>query len=203
MRAIIPCLTLFLTMTLAACGPRGLGPWQEEVRLADGREIIVERFEEAEMHTPIGDVGAAFLTNTTIKFVSPPELASLPVLSTRFRPLILDFDPQLGTWIVIAFNERVCMQKIPEAIHEGVMDKTGRINLRPNTEYRLINGKWVETRVGPERIGLPSNLLIERVTVESWKDKGLPVPLSEKLRLDSDTGIPTNLRYIAARVGCA
>ena len=164
---------------LAACGPKGLGPWQEEVRLSDGRKIVVERYEEAVVRKPIADVGAAFLTSTTLKFVAPPELATLPVLSTQYRPLILDFDPAIDTWFVIAFDERACMQPIPEAIHEGIMDKTGLINLRPNFEYRLIGGKWLEAPVGPERIGLPVNLLIRRITVESWKTMRRPVPLEE------------------------
>ena len=187
---------------LVACGPKGLGPWQEEVRLSDGRKIVVERYEEAELRQPIGDVGAAFLTRTTLKFVAPPELATLPVLSTQYRPLILDFDPAIGTWFVIAFDERACMQPIPEAIHEGIMDKTGLINLRPNLEYRLVDGKWLEVPVGAERIGLPVNLLVQRMTVEYWNDKGLPVPLVEKHRLDSDSGVPTKYRKIQPRIGC-
>ena len=88
--------------------PQGLGPWQEEVRLSDGRMVVVERYEESEVRQPIADVGAAFLTVTTVKFVAPPELAMLPDLSTQYRPLILDFDPAIGTWFVIAFDERVC-----------------------------------------------------------------------------------------------
>jgi len=187
---------------LVACGSSGLGPWQEEVRLSDGRKIVVERYEEAEVRQPIGDVGAAFLTSTTLKFVAPPELATLPVLSTQYRPLILDFDPAIGTWFVIAFDERACMQPIPEAIHEGIMDRTGLINLRPNFEYRLVDGKWLEVPVGSERIGLPVNLLIQRMTVEYWNDKGLPVPLVEKRRLDSHPRVPTEYRRIQPRIGC-
>ena len=195
-------LALGTCAVLVACGSRGLGPWQEEVRLSDGRKIVVERYEEAEVRQPIADVGAAFLTVTTLKFVAPPELATLPVLSTQYRPLILDFDPAIGTWFVIAFDERVCMQPIPEAIHEGIMDRTGLINLRPNFEYRLVDGKWLEVPVGSERIGLPVNLLIQRMTVEYWNDKGLPVPLVEKHRLDSHPRVPTQYRTIQPRIGC-
>ena len=91
--------------------------------------------------------------------MAPPELATLPVLSTQYRPLILDFDPAIGTWFVIAFDERACMEPIPKTI-KGIMDPTGRINLRPNFEYRVLGGKWLEVPVGPERTGLPVNLLI-------------------------------------------
>jgi hypothetical protein len=187
---------------VTACGPKGLGPWQEEVRLSDGRKIVVERYEEAVVRKPIADVGAAFLTNTTLKFVAPPELATLPVLSTQYRPLILDFDPAIGTWFVIAFDERACMQPIPEAIHEGIMDKTGRINLRPNFEYRLVDGQWLEVPLGSERIGLPVNLLIQRMTVNSWKTMRRPVPLEEKQRLDSAARVPTEYRKIVPTIGC-
>lgn len=202
MRSAFHGLALAVCTLLAACGPTGLGPWQEEVRLSDGRKIVVERYEEAVVRKPIADVGAAFLTRTTLKFVAPPEVATLPVLSTQYRPLILDFDPAIGTWFVIAFDERACMQPIPEAIHEGIMDKTGRINLRPNFEYRLIGGKWLEVPLGPERIGLPVNLLIQRMTVESWKAMRRPVPLEEKQRLDSHPRVPTEYRKIQPRIGC-
>ena len=139
---------------------------------SDGRKIVVERYEEAEVRQPIGDVGAAFLTSTTLKFVAPPELATLPVLTIDCRPLILDFEPAIGTWFVIAFDERACMQPIPEAIHAGIMDESGRINLRPNAEYRLLDGKWVGVPLVTDRIGFPVNLLVQRMTVEYWSDKG-------------------------------
>jgi hypothetical protein len=194
-------LVLGTCAVLVACGPGGLGPWQEEVRLSGGRKIVVERYEEADVRQPIGDVGAAFLTVTTLKFVAPPELATLPVLSTQYRPLILDFDPAIGTWFVIAFDERACMDRIRKR-ERGEMDPTGRINLRPNFEYRLVDGKWLEVPVGAERIGLPVNLLVQRMTVEYWNDKGLPVPLVEKHRLDSNPGVPTKYRKIQPRIGC-
>jgi hypothetical protein len=194
-------LVLGTCAVLVACGPSGLGPWQEEVRLSGGRKIVVERYEEADVRQPIGDVGAAFLTVTTLKFVAPPELATLPVLSTQYRPLILDFDPAIGTWFVIAFDERACMDRIRKR-ERGEMDPTGRINLRPNFEYRLVDGKWLEVPVGAERIGLPVNLLVQRMTVEYWNDKGLPVPLVEKHRLDSNPGVPTKYRKIQPRIGC-
>jgi len=195
-------LALGTCAVLVACGPRGLGPWQEEVRLSDGRKIVVERYEEAEVRQPIGDVGAAFLTRTTLKFVAPPELATLPVLSTQYRPLILDFDPAIGTWFVIAFDEGACRQPIPEAIHAGIIDESGRINLRPNAEYRLINGKWVGVPLSADRIGLPVNLLVQRTTVDSWKAMRKPMPLSEKQRLDSHVRIPEKYRHIVAHVSC-
>lgn len=186
---------------LAACGPKGLGPWQEEVRLSDGRKIVVERYEESVVRKPIADVGAAFLTRTTLRFVAPPELATLPVLSTQYRPLILDFDPAIGTWFVIAFDERVCQDRIRKR-DRGEMDATGLINLRPNFEYRLIGGQWLEVPLGPERIGLPVNLLIQRMTVESWKTMRRPVPLEEKQRLDSHPRVPTEYRKIEPTIGC-
>jgi hypothetical protein len=200
-RALRVGLAVVAGFTLAACGPKGLGPWQEEVRLSDGRKIVVERYEEAEVRQPIGDVGAAFLAVTTLKFVAPPELSTLPVLSTQYRPLVLDFDPAIGTWFVIAFDERACQDRIRKR-ERGDMDPTGRINLRPNFEYRVVDGQWLEVPLGAERIGLPVNLLIQRMTVDSWKTMRRPVPLEEKHRLDSDPGVPTKYRKIQPRIGC-
>ena len=145
-RRLLQGLAAIACFVLAACGPKGLGPWQEEVRLSDGRVILVERFEGSTVRKPIGDAGAAFLDETTLKVVAPAELATtLPVLTTRYRPLILDFDPKIGTWFVIAFDERVCQDRIRKR-DRGEMDPTGLINLRPNVEYRLQQGTWKRCR---------------------------------------------------------
>jgi hypothetical protein len=82
------------------------------------------------------------------------------------------------------------------------MDPTGRINLRPNFEYRLQQGAWVEVPVSPERIGLPVNLLIQRMTVEQRMKERQPVRLEEKRRLDSHVRLPKEYRHVVARVGC-
>lgn len=198
-------LTLSGVALLAACGiggPSGLGPWQEEVELSDGRVILVERFEDSSVRKPIGDAGGAFLNETTLEVTAPAELAAkLPVLSTRYRPLILDFDPTIGTWFVIAFDERACMDRIRKR-DRGEMDKTGLINLRPNFEYRLQRGVWAEVPVAPERIGLPVNLLVQRTTVEQRMEEHQPVRLEEKRRLDSHPRLPKEYRRIVKSVGC-
>jgi hypothetical protein len=190
---------------LAACGigdPSGLGPWQEEVQLSDGRVILVERVEDSTVRKPIGDAGGAFLNETTLKVVAPAELAAaLPMLTTRFRPLILDFDPTIGTWFVIAFDERVCMDRIRKRV-KGEMDATGLINLRPNFEYQLQQGRWVEVPVVPERIGLPVNLLVQRTTVDERMRQREPVRLKEKRQLDSHPRLPHEYRRVVPRVGC-
>ena len=90
-------MALAACVVLAACNsyPGGLGPWQEEVQISDGRVILVERFEGNTVRKPIGDAGGAFLDETTLIVVAQVELATtLPVLTTRDRPLILDFDPR-------------------------------------------------------------------------------------------------------------
>jgi hypothetical protein len=204
-RHVVRALTLSGLTLLTACGfgkPSGLGPWQEEVALSDGRVILVERFEDSTVRKPIGDAGGAFLNKTTLKVVAPAALATtLPELTTRYRPLILDFDAALGTWFVIAFDERVCMDRIRKR-ERGEMDPTGRINLRPNFEYQLQRDAWVEVPVAPERIGLPVNLLIQRMTVEERMQQQQPVRLEEKRRLDSNNRLPNQYKKIVARVGC-
>lgn len=179
--------------------PHGLGPWREEVLLSDGRQIVVERYEETDVRKPIGDAGSAFISNTTIKFVTPADLAGLPALSMPYRPIILDYDREIETWFAIGVNTRMCLA---DAFNSGHMNASGRVNLHPNFEYRLFAGRWEEVEIGPERVGLPANLLIRRVTVEKWNALQRPVPLDEKRRLDSFSGTPTEYRQVQAHVGC-
>ena len=187
---------------LSGCGerkPPGLGPWQEEVQLADGRVIVVERFEDSEVRGPIGDAKDAYITVTTLKVIAPPDLAALPVLSMPYRPILLDYDPKLGTWFAIGVNERMCW---PGELAKGHMDATGRINTHPNYEFRLLDGQWQGVEIEPGRTGLLVNLLIERTTVEKWNAAHLPVPLAEKRRLDGQGNLPEQYRNVTAHVGC-
>jgi hypothetical protein len=196
-------MALVACAVLAACGSdsSGLGPWQEEVKLTDGRLIVVERYEAFETHKPIADVGAAFLTNTTIKFIAPSDLGNLPMLSMVHRPIILDFDAERNVWFVIGVNERACWPT-PEQIKAGHMDSRGRINLHPNFEFRLLDGQWREVEIESNRLGRAANLLVKRTTVDSWNAMRRPMPLAEKQRLDSAPGIPTEYRQVVARIGC-
>jgi hypothetical protein len=195
-------LCLGLVAIITGCGngkPSGLGPWQEEVQLADGRVIVVERFEDSEVRGPIGDAKDSFIRSTTIKFIAPPDLAALPVLSMPYRPILLDYDPRLGTWFAIGVNERACLA---DAFNSGQMDPTGLINLHPNFEFRLLDGQWQGVEIEPGRTGLPANLLIRRITIEKWNAEHRPVPLAEKRRLDGQGNLPEEYRHVTARLGC-
>lgn len=180
------------TTLLAACGRSDVGPWKEEVKLSDGRVIVVERFETLEVKTPIGDPGSAFIEEARIKVVSPIELRSIPELVMRYRPVIFDYDAANDLWFAIGVNDRACW-----AFDEGHMDPTGRANLHPNFEFRLIDGAWQSVEIGPERLGLSANLLIQRTTIEQFD----VLPLSEKARVDSDR-IPHKYRQIVPLVAC-
>lgn len=195
-------MSLAACVVLAACGDgpsSGLGPWQEEVQLADGRVIVVERFEDSEARGPIGDSKDSFITTTTIKFIAPPELAVLPVLTMPYRPILLDFDSKLGTWFAIGVNERACW---PGEREKGHLDATGLVNIHPNYEFRLLNGQWLEVEIGSGRVDLPANLLIRRITIDQWNTANLPVPLAEKRRLDGQGNLPNAYRRVTDRVGC-
>lgn len=192
---------LSLSFALSSCDSGGVGPWQEEVQLSDGRVIVVERFEDFETHKPIGDVGAAFLTNTTIKFIAPPELAKMPTLSVVYRPIILDFDAERQVWFVVGVNERACWPT-PEQYKAGHMNSTGRINLHPNFEFQLLDGQWREVEIEADRLGRPANLLILRTTVEHWMKLRQPLPLAEKQRLDGSPGLPTEYKRVEPHIGC-
>lgn len=180
---------------LTACGRSDVGPWKEEVKLSDGRVIVVERLEIFEVKTPIGDPGSAFIEEARVRIVSPEELASMPELIMGYRPVILDYDVANNMWFAIGVNDDACGG---EPFKAGHMNSTGSVNLHPNFEFRLINNKWRGVEMGPERVGLAANLLIRRTTVDQFE----VVPLSEKARLDSDNALPKWYRHIQPHIGC-
>jgi hypothetical protein len=161
--------------------------------------IVVERFEDSEARGPIGDAKDSYINATTIKFIAPPDLAALPVLTMPYRPILLDYDLKLGTWFAIGLNERMCW---PGEREKGHLDGTGRINIHPNYEYRLLDGEWQEVEIGQGRLGLPANLLIRRTTIDRWNAAHLPVPLAEKRRLDGQGNLPKAYQQVEASVGC-
>ncbi len=178
---------------LAACSKSDVGPWKEEVKLSNGQVIVVERYETFELRQPIGDPGSAFIEDASFKFILPSELRSIPELVMRYRPVVLDYDSAGNQWFAIGVNDRAC-----SAFREGHMDSTGRVNQHPNFEFRLIDGEWREVEIGPERLGLSANLLIQRTTIDQFD----VLPLAEKSRVDSDNGLPRQFRSIQPHIGC-
>lgn len=182
-------------LLLAACGSSDEGPWKEEVKLSDGRVIVVERYETFEVKTPIGDPGSAFVEEARVKIVSPTELASIPELIMRYRPVIFDYDAANSLWFAIGVNDDACGG---EPFKAGHMNARGTVNIHPNFEFRLIDSRWRSVEMGPERLGLPANLLIRRTTIDQFN----VVPLGEKARLDSNTALPKSYRQIQPHIGC-
>lgn len=180
---------------LAACGSSDIGPWKEEVKLSDGRVIVVERLEIFEVKTPIGDPGSAFIEEARVKIVSPKDLVSMPELIMGYRPIILDYDAAKNMWFAIGVNDDACGG---EPFKAGHMNSRGTVNIHPNFEFRLIDNSWRSVDMGPERLGLPANLLIRRTTVDQFE----VVPLSEKARLDSDNALPKWYRQVQPHIGC-
>ncbi len=188
---------VFTTTAILAlgCSKSDLGPWKEEVRLSDGRVIVVERYETFEVKTPIGDPGNAFVQEARVKIVSPPELATIPELVMRNRPVILDHDAANNLWFAIGVNDHACGG---DAFREGHMDSNGRLNIHPNFEFRLEGGEWRSVEISPERVGTPANLLIQRKSIDQFD----VFPLAEKARLDSSEGLPRAYRRIQPYISC-
>jgi hypothetical protein len=174
------------------CSKRDLGPWKEEVRLSDGRVIVVERYESFEVTTPIGDPGSAFVQSAHIKVIAPADLAGVPELVMRYRPIIYDYDAVNNVWFAIGVNDNAC--DAPPA-H---MDPNGRLNNHPNFEFRLEGGEWRGVEIGPERLGLPANLLIQRKSIDQFE----VFPLAEKSRLNSNEGLPREYRRVESYISC-
>lgn len=194
-------LVALLGIQLSACGRTGsgdgLGPWQEEVELSDGRQIVVERFEDIKVSTLLGDPVSAKVKAARIKIVTPAELAGIPELTMRQRPVVFDYDADLGTWFALDVRE-TCGANFPQEINDGTFDESGRIIIRPYREYRLMEGEWREVPMDAQRIGRPTNLLVDRRSIQDFD----VMPLSVKHTLDSDTAIPKEYRTIVKDINC-
>ena len=194
-------LMALLACPLSACGRAslgndGLGPWQEEVELSDGRVIVVERLEDIKVSTLLGDPVSANVKAAQIKIVAPAELTGIPEITMWQRPVVFDYDAELGTWIALDARES-CLLKQGD-LEEGVFDESARIIVKPYREYRLMEGEWREAPMQLKRIGQPTNLLITRSTIQDFE----VFPLSVKRSLDSNPAIPKNYQVILERISC-
>ena len=175
----------------------GIGPWKEEVKLSDGRIIVVERFEDFKVRRLLGEQQSAQIKYASIRIVEPKELAGIPELVIRYRPIVLDYDTNIGTWYAIGTDEYSCTPS-REKIDKGYLSKNLRSSLHPNFEYRLIDGVWKGVEIGPERVGTPANLLIERTKIDLY-----PVtPLAVKESLDGDPAIPKRYKLVEPKIFC-
>ncbi|MDQ1108636.1 hypothetical protein QE424_001795 [Stenotrophomonas rhizophila] len=99
LRLILLC-TLLLTM--GGCS-RMSESWKEEVRLSDGRLIVVKRTTKGTITRDIAMRATGWKPKeTTLRIAQVDGAAKPPVWRSFLIPVVMDYDPASSTWSVVA-----------------------------------------------------------------------------------------------------
>jgi hypothetical protein len=91
-----------LVLTMGGCS-RMSESWKEEVRLSDGRLIVVKRTAKGAITRDIAMRATGWNpTEITLRLPQADGTATPPVWRSVLVPLVMDYDPASSTWSVVA-----------------------------------------------------------------------------------------------------
>lgn len=159
--ALLPVLRLALlctlVLTMVGCS-RMSETWKEEVRLSDGRLIVVKRTAKGTITRDIAMRATGWKpTETTVRIPELDGFSNPPVWRSGLNPVVMDYDPASSTWSVVA-TYMWC----------STWYDMGRPTV-PYVQYISVGGEaWRVVPLQPGWIGRRANLLIHiRPTGES------------------------------------
>ena len=97
-------LTLLCTLVLTMVGcSRMSESWKEEVRLSDGRLIVVKRTAKGSITRDMAMRATGWVPReTTLRIAQVDGAAKPPVWRSGLIPVVMDYDPGSSTWAVVA-----------------------------------------------------------------------------------------------------
>ena len=99
LRVILLCT---LVLTMLGCS-RMSESWKEEVRLSDGRLIVVKRTAKGTITRDIAMRATGWKPKeTTLRIAQVDGAAKPPVWRSFLIPVVMDYDPASSTWSVVA-----------------------------------------------------------------------------------------------------
>ncbi|HDS0923425.1 TPA: hypothetical protein QDZ10_001901 [Stenotrophomonas maltophilia] len=99
LRLILLCT---LVLTMISCS-RMSESWKEEVRLSDGRLIVVKRTAKGTLTRDIAMRATGWIPReTTLRIGQVDGAAKPPVWRSHLIPVVMDYDPASSTWTVVA-----------------------------------------------------------------------------------------------------
>lgn len=162
--------------------------WTEDVKLSDGRMILVKRTED---YRRIVDVGAGFqkgwlFQKSTISAELPAPIQRLVSWEGSLKPLVLDIQPDGSAYLVcrVATGAARTEWKIPD--HEFYVP----FHLK-NENWQRIPLSELPTSVKPNLLGSSYTLFIDRETFS-----GVHVDLKLKKELDSNVRASKKIKSI-------
>ena len=154
LRLILLCT---LVLTMVGCS-RMSESWKEEVRLSDGRLIVVKRTAKGTLTRDIAMRATGWKPKeTTLRIPQMDGAAEPPVWRSHLIPVVMDYDPASSTWSVVA-TYMWC----------STWYDMGR-PVSPYVQYISVGGDaWRVVALEPGLIGKRANLLTHiRLTGES------------------------------------
>lgn len=145
LRLILLCMPV---VTMVGCN-RMSESWKEEVRLSDGRLIVVKRTAKGTITRDIAMRATGWKPKeTTLRIAQVEGAAKPPVWRSPLVPVVMDYDPASSTWSVVA-THMFC----------GTWYEMGR----PTSlyvQYISVGGDaWRVVPLQPDWIGRQANLL--------------------------------------------
>ena len=185
---IVVFLLWMLIPTVGACSNERHVEWTEDVKLSDGRMILVKRTED---YRRIMDVGAGFqrgwlFQKSSISAELPAPIQRKVVWEGSLKPLVLDIHPDGSVYLVcrVATGAAQIEWKVPD--HEFYVP------------FRLTPENWqriplvdLPTSVLPNLLGNTYTLFIDRET-----QSGIHVDFKQKKELDSNARVTEDVRSI-------
>lgn len=99
LRLILLCT---LVLTMVGCS-RMSESWKEEVRLSDGRLIMIKRTAKGRITRDMAMRATGWVpTEITLRIPQADKAATPPVWRSVLIPLVMDYDPASSTWSVVA-----------------------------------------------------------------------------------------------------
>lgn len=99
LRLILLCT---LVLTMVSCS-RMSESWKEEVRLSDGRLIVVKRTAKGSITRDMAMRATGWIPReTTLRIAQVDGASKPPVWRSHLIPVVMDYDPASSTWSVVA-----------------------------------------------------------------------------------------------------
>jgi hypothetical protein len=179
---------LMLAPILGACSSEKKVEWTEDVKLSNGRMIVVNRYEE---YRRVTDAGAGFRVGWL--FQKSRIAAELPAPIQRkvswegtLQPLVLDIQPDNIVYLVCNVATGAGRTEWQVPMHELYV------------VFRLTNEGWQRISLADLPPSVQPNLLGSTETLFIWRKErsGIHVDLKLKQELDSDAQTPKRLKSI-------
>lgn len=95
-------LLCMLVLTMVSCS-RMSESWKEEVRLSDGRLIVVKRTAKGTITRDMAMRATGWIPReTTLRIGQVDGAAKPPVWRSNLIPVVMEYDPASSTWSVVA-----------------------------------------------------------------------------------------------------